>query len=342
MKGVRHGRHHPALRLASSAFRAHRAHPPPPARPTRPRRAGAQFLVPLAVGGAVRGTGRRPGTGHGVPRAYVRLPGRRRPGHRHLPDQRPGRSRGPARLLRRPGHRKLARGPLGADRHSPHRDRAAARTGRTGPHSAGRRPGGRRRLRADERRRRSRRRTPAPGHRHRRGGRAGRGDPPRGRGGARPAHPGARADPAGGRPGHLRTAGRRRRARARHRRERAGQPDRTGPARGAADRPARHQRPPRGRGEGGRRRHPDRDRGGPQGPPGPRGRRGRARDGAARAEAQAAWLRVHGEVAPGTLHALAATRLAENLPRIESITLSPDVLTGLLGRLGRPEGGSGA
>ncbi|MFF9815145.1 SPFH domain-containing protein [Streptomyces sp. NPDC014006] len=60
--------------------------------------------------------------------------------------------------------------------------------------------------------------------------------------------------------------------------------------------------------------------------------------GAARAEAQAAWLRVHGEVDPATLHALAATLLAENLPRIESITLSPDVLTGLLAKIGRPEG----
>ncbi len=64
--------------------------------------------------------------------------------------------------------------------------------------------------------------------------------------------------------------------------------------------------------------------------------------GGARAEAQAAWLRVHGEVDPATLHALAATRLAENLPRIESLTLSPDVLTGLLAKLGRPEGGASA
>ncbi|MFD6415299.1 SPFH domain-containing protein [Streptomyces sp. NPDC060194] len=63
--------------------------------------------------------------------------------------------------------------------------------------------------------------------------------------------------------------------------------------------------------------------------------------GAARAEAQAAWLRVHGEASAETLGALAATRLAENLPRIESVTLSPDVLTGLLDRLGRPGAGSG-
>lgn len=87
MKGVRNGRHHPALRLASSALRAHCPHPPPQARPTRPRRAGAQLLVPVAFGGAFRSAGRRPGAGHGVPRPYVRLPGRRRAGHRHLPDQ---------------------------------------------------------------------------------------------------------------------------------------------------------------------------------------------------------------------------------------------------------------
>ncbi|WP_434599374.1 SPFH domain-containing protein [Streptomyces sp. A5-4] len=60
--------------------------------------------------------------------------------------------------------------------------------------------------------------------------------------------------------------------------------------------------------------------------------------GAARAESQAAWLRVHAEVGAATLHALAVTRLAENLPRIDSVTLSPDVLTGLLARLGRADG----
>lgn len=56
--------------------------------------------------------------------------------------------------------------------------------------------------------------------------------------------------------------------------------------------------------------------------------------GEARAQAQAAWLRVHGEVDVATLHALTGTRLAENLPRIDSVTVSPDVLTGLLARLG--------
>ncbi|MER6539653.1 SPFH domain-containing protein [Streptomyces sp. 900105755] len=56
--------------------------------------------------------------------------------------------------------------------------------------------------------------------------------------------------------------------------------------------------------------------------------------GEARAAAQAAWLRVHGEADVATLHALTGARLAENLPRIDSVTVSPDVLTGLLARLG--------
>lgn len=65
--------------------------------------------------------------------------------------------------------------------------------------------------------------------------------------------------------------------------------------------------------------------------------------GEARAEAQAAWLRVHGDVDVETLRALTGTRLAENLPRIDSVTISPDVLTGLLSRLGgTAEGTNGA
>ncbi|MEU6350380.1 SPFH domain-containing protein [Streptomyces sp. NPDC047072] len=59
--------------------------------------------------------------------------------------------------------------------------------------------------------------------------------------------------------------------------------------------------------------------------------------GEARAAAQAAWLRVHGEVDVATLHALTGTRLAENLPQIDSVTISPDVLTGLLAKLGARE-----
>ncbi|WP_329414572.1 SPFH domain-containing protein [Streptomyces sp. NBC_00704] len=59
--------------------------------------------------------------------------------------------------------------------------------------------------------------------------------------------------------------------------------------------------------------------------------------GEARAQAQEAWLRVHGDVDVATLHALTGTRLAENLPHIDSVTISPDVLTGLLSRLGAGE-----
>ncbi|MFE9428710.1 SPFH domain-containing protein [Kitasatospora sp. NPDC006697] len=58
--------------------------------------------------------------------------------------------------------------------------------------------------------------------------------------------------------------------------------------------------------------------------------------GEARAAAQAAWLTAHQQAGPEVLQALALTRLAENLPKIDSITLTPDVLTDLLGRLGRP------
>lgn len=61
--------------------------------------------------------------------------------------------------------------------------------------------------------------------------------------------------------------------------------------------------------------------------------------GEARAEAQAAWLRAHVDVDVATLHALTGTRLAENLPHIDSVTISPDVLTGLLARLGGEGGG---
>lgn len=61
--------------------------------------------------------------------------------------------------------------------------------------------------------------------------------------------------------------------------------------------------------------------------------------GEAEADARAAWLRVHAETDTATLHALAAARLAENLPHIDSLTLSPDVLTGLLAKLGRGGGG---
>ncbi|MFI6355709.1 SPFH domain-containing protein [Streptomyces sp. NPDC050743] len=63
---------------------------------------------------------------------------------------------------------------------------------------------------------------------------------------------------------------------------------------------------------------------------------GAREQGAARAEAQAAWLRVHTEAGVDgatTLRALTAARLTENLPHIDSVTVSPDVLTALLTRL---------
>ncbi|OIK27427.1 SPFH domain-containing protein [Streptomyces malaysiense] len=63
--------------------------------------------------------------------------------------------------------------------------------------------------------------------------------------------------------------------------------------------------------------------------------------GEARARARAAWLRVHGEADVATLHAVAAMRVAENLPDIESVTISPDVLTGLLAKWGGARAGTG-
>ncbi|GAA2752798.1 SPFH domain-containing protein [Kitasatospora cinereorecta] len=57
--------------------------------------------------------------------------------------------------------------------------------------------------------------------------------------------------------------------------------------------------------------------------------------GEAKAAAEAAWLAAHQQVGPEVLQALALIRLAEHLPKIDSITLTPDVLTGLLGRLGQ-------
>ncbi|MCM1977019.1 SPFH domain-containing protein [Streptomyces sp. G1] len=59
--------------------------------------------------------------------------------------------------------------------------------------------------------------------------------------------------------------------------------------------------------------------------------------GEAKAAAQAAWLRVHSDVDVAVLRALTGTRLAENLPRVDSVTISPDVLTGLLAKLGDGE-----
>ncbi len=62
-------------------------------------------------------------------------------------------------------------------------------------------------------------------------------------------------------------------------------------------------------------------------------------NGAALAQAQVDWLRVHAEVDTATLHAMAVLRLAEHLPRVNSVTLTPDVLTGLLARLAQRDPG---
>ncbi|WP_371477691.1 SPFH domain-containing protein [Kitasatospora sp. NBC_00315] len=58
--------------------------------------------------------------------------------------------------------------------------------------------------------------------------------------------------------------------------------------------------------------------------------------GEAKAAAEQAWLTAHQQVDPQVLHALALMRLAEHLPNIGSVTLTPDLLTDLLGRLGGP------
>ncbi|MCG6493818.1 SPFH domain-containing protein [Kitasatospora sp. A2-31] len=55
--------------------------------------------------------------------------------------------------------------------------------------------------------------------------------------------------------------------------------------------------------------------------------------GDARAAAEGAWLTAHQQADPAVLRALALMRLAEHLPRIDSVTLSPDVVTGLLAKL---------
>ncbi|MFE5793172.1 SPFH domain-containing protein [Streptomyces sp. NPDC056503] len=63
--------------------------------------------------------------------------------------------------------------------------------------------------------------------------------------------------------------------------------------------------------------------------------------GEARAAAQTAWLQAHAAAEPAVLQALALTRAAEHLPRIDHLTLSPDVLTGLLAKLGGGNGSGG-
>jgi len=57
--------------------------------------------------------------------------------------------------------------------------------------------------------------------------------------------------------------------------------------------------------------------------------------GAANAAAEADRLAAHQSVEPAVLHALALLELAGNLPKVEQLTLTPDLLTGLIGRFAR-------
>lgn len=57
--------------------------------------------------------------------------------------------------------------------------------------------------------------------------------------------------------------------------------------------------------------------------------------GAANAAAEADRLAAHQQVDPAVLHALALMALAGNLPQVEHLTLTPDLITDLLGRLAR-------
>jgi hypothetical protein len=56
--------------------------------------------------------------------------------------------------------------------------------------------------------------------------------------------------------------------------------------------------------------------------------------GLAEAEAETAKLAAYRDLPPGVLPALAAKELAGNLPEIGQLTVTPDVVTDLLARLG--------
>ena len=57
--------------------------------------------------------------------------------------------------------------------------------------------------------------------------------------------------------------------------------------------------------------------------------------GLAEAEAEAAKLAAYRDLPPGVLQALALREMAGHLPEVDQLTITPDVLTGLLGRLAR-------
>ncbi len=56
--------------------------------------------------------------------------------------------------------------------------------------------------------------------------------------------------------------------------------------------------------------------------------------GAAKAEAERAWLAAYAELDPQVVLALAVRELAESLPNIGTLNVTPDVLTPLLSKLG--------
>ena len=136
------------------------------------------------------------------------------------------------------------------------------------------------------------------------------------------------------------------RAGAGHRRERAAEQDRAGPARAAARRAARRQHPPPGR-AGRRRSQLRRGAGRGRAGAGRRGGRGRGRNRRVKAEARAdgrarvalrlaeaegrppAWPPT-ATCRPSVLQALALREFAGQLPEIGQLTVTPDVLTGLL------------
>ncbi|WP_374454243.1 SPFH domain-containing protein [Nocardioides sp.] len=64
--------------------------------------------------------------------------------------------------------------------------------------------------------------------------------------------------------------------------------------------------------------------------------------GAAQGEAEAARVAAYADVSEAVLMALAVKELAANLPKIESLVLSPDLVTRALAQLGSAKAGSGA
>jgi hypothetical protein len=58
--------------------------------------------------------------------------------------------------------------------------------------------------------------------------------------------------------------------------------------------------------------------------------------GEGKAAAETAWLGAYRELSEATLLGLAVRELAANLPKIQSLVLTPDLLAPILARLGTP------